>query len=251
MHPLPYSACQGTLLISSLRVVGADYFTHQCEPNEADQENPLAACKTCLKVDKTSKKTIHNIPCLRFKLTSVVIYRAGGLQLTERFTHTEVKDVASFGPTFEMKMSQGLCRKPVTLRIREFVPKQGDVLHRKFASNGGDKSIVEIPPFCLQDVGKTAKDFTQYILANSLDGLEEAGMGEPEIVRRTLAMIRRHCQELPVSGSGVQFHPCPAEVGTRLTSCVIDGLCSRIHNKSVQLAEGTHDCCCQPLVCHS
>jgi len=210
MHPLSYSACQGGFLISSLGVVGANYFIHQCEPNEADQDNPLAACKTCLKVDKTSKKTIHNIPCLRFKLTSVVIYRAGGLRLTERFTHTEVKDVASFGPIIEMKMSQGLCCEPITLRIREFVPRQGDVLHRKFTSSGGVKSNMEIPPFCLQDVEKTAKDFTQYILANSLDGLEEAGREEPEIVRRTLAMIRRHCQELPVSGSGVLSHSRPA-----------------------------------------
>ncbi|KAK0754880.1 hypothetical protein B0T18DRAFT_47805 [Schizothecium vesticola] len=187
--------------VHATRLIGACIRCHiqraRCEPNEADQDNPLAACKTCLKVDKTSKKTIHNIPCLRFKLTSVVIYRAGGLQLTERFTHTEVKDVASFGPTIEMKMSQGLCREPVTLYIREFVPRPGDVLHRSFASSGGAKSIMEIPPFCLQDVEKTAKDFTRYILANSLDGLEEAGRGEPEIVRRTFAMIRRHCQELP------------------------------------------------------
>jgi hypothetical protein len=209
MHPLSYSACQGRFLISSHGVVGADYLIRQCEPNEADQDNPLAPCKTCLKVDKTSKKTIHNIPCVRFKLTSIMIYRAGGLQLTQRFTHTEVKDVTSFGPPIEMKMSLGLCREPVTLNICEFAPKQGDVLDRKFAS-GGDTKFMKIPPFCLEDVEKTAKYFAQYILANSLDGLEEAGKEEPDIVKKTLAMIRRHCQELPVSDSSVQFHSCSA-----------------------------------------
>ena len=222
MHPLSYSACQGMSQDVMVWGAGADRFDRQCEPNEADQNNPQAPCKTCLSVDKTSKKTIHNVPCVRFKITSVVIYRAGGLKLTERFTHTEVRNIASFGTTVTRKMPQGLCREPMTIKICRFEANDSDVLCRKYTSGGVTRKVI-LPAFCLQDVEKTAKDFEEYIRRHSLDGLKEAGREEHEIVRRTLAMISRHHEELPVSSPAWQFYSRPpsgpqeADTGSILT----------------------------------
>lgn len=170
----------------------------QCVPNKSDS-SPLAPCETCLNVHRDSKKTIHYIPCLRFKVTLVLIYRPGYLELTRRFDHTKVMDIADCpdDTVYNILMDHGLCANPVRLRVRRFEPKEGDVLCRRYVDNGVPKEQY-IPPFCLADSEKTARQFKEYIYRNALAGLAEAVKTSDDIVKDIFAMIAKHCSSLPV-----------------------------------------------------
>lgn len=99
-------------------------------------------------------------------------------------------------------MTQGLCKMPVTLRVRRFNPRDGDEINRLWRDRTGTLKEQLLQPFCLADVEKTAKQFKKYIEENALDGLEEAAKGSDDIVRETFRMIANECRGTAVSGAG-------------------------------------------------
>lgn len=149
---------------------------------------------------RDSKKTIHNLPCLRFKVTSIATYRSGGLALTERFSHTEIADVLDYADSaiYHVEVAQGLSRNPVGLKVRRFKPTTGDVLNRKYVDNGVPKEQ-PIEPFCLVDVEMAAREFEDYLDCNALEGLTEAVRHSDDIVKQVFAMIASYCTSLDVS----------------------------------------------------
>jgi len=180
----------------------------RCHPNPLDPHNRDAPCQSCLAFSKDSKKTIHNIPCIRDKIIGIRIFRAGGLNLTKRFTHIQVVDVDvsdQLGPKRRVQMVQGLCNEPkvvvrlckapIILDVRRFKPAPTDINERRYVANGYPASQ-PLQPFCLVNVESTAAQFNQYITANALLGLEEAVEKSDDIVKRTFAMIAERCRSL-------------------------------------------------------
>ncbi|KAK0652845.1 hypothetical protein B0T16DRAFT_323471 [Cercophora newfieldiana] len=186
--------------ICKTRKMGACLRCHnqraKCEPNEADPENPLLPCKTCDNVNKMSGKTIHNLPCLRGKITTIELYRRGGLPYTTRFSHEMLQDVPGYGEIHTVFMTSGLVRTPVRLEIRLFHPNSTDLLDRHYLHNGVPKKV-KLPPFCLVDIKKTSEEFADYINAHAFDGLLEAVKGQNIIIRETFKMIAKQCNALP------------------------------------------------------
>ncbi|KAK0636402.1 hypothetical protein B0T17DRAFT_482682 [Bombardia bombarda] len=166
----------------------------RCKPNPDNPEDPFMPCRSCMNVSKSSKKTIHKMPCLRYKFTTMTIYRAGGLNLTERFSHTQVMDVSDHADNVirTIEMTQGLCRIPIKLEVRRFKPWKTDVCFRRWIDNGVAKRQ-DLPPFCLADIEKTAIEFKQYIFDNALCGLAEAAKDSADIVKETFAKIVEQC----------------------------------------------------------
>ncbi|EAA29302.2 hypothetical protein GE21DRAFT_6913 [Neurospora crassa] len=180
----------------------------RCHPNPQEPHNRDAPCKSCLQFSKDSKKTIHNIPCLRDKIIGIRIFRAGGLNLTKRFTHTQVVDVDvsdQLGSTRRVEMVQGLCNEPkvvvrlckapIVLEVRRFNPAPTDINERRYVANGYP-AVQPLQPFCLVNVENAAAQFNQYINANALLGLEEAVEKSDGIVKRTFATIAEMCRSL-------------------------------------------------------
>ncbi|KAH6850423.1 hypothetical protein B0I37DRAFT_390553 [Chaetomium sp. MPI-CAGE-AT-0009] len=200
---------------SKTRQIGACMRCHnqrlRCFPNELDPTNPLAPCQTCLTVRRHSKKTIHFTPCVRFKMTSMVVYRAGGLGYTERFDHTKVVDVVDYsdGVVYNIEITQGLCQAPMLLQVRRFHPRQTDKTHWRYrVDDGRAHKSHDTGAFCLADIEETAKKFNEYIDYNAVEGLAEAVKDSDDLVKEVFSMIERHCSSLPVwipSGS----HPDP------------------------------------------
>ncbi|KAK1779896.1 hypothetical protein QBC45DRAFT_450573 [Copromyces sp. CBS 386.78] len=178
----------------------------RCHPNPLEPHNRDAPCQSCLAFSKDSKKTIHNIPCIRDRIIGIRIFRAGGLNLTKRFTHTQVVDVSDqWGPTRRVEMVQGLCnepkvvvrlcKEPIVLEVRRFHPAPTDINERRYVANG-IPAVQPLQPFCLVNVESAASQFNHYITTNALHGLEEAVEKSDEIVKRTFAMIAAKCREL-------------------------------------------------------
>lgn len=170
----------------------------KCVPNELDT-SPLAPCATCLGVRRDSKKIIHDVPCIRFKVTSMAVYRPGGLDYTKRFDHTKVVDVTDYSDNaiYDIEITQDLCSHPMRLRVRRFNPKDTDVTYRRYMDNGTAKRQ-DTGAFCLASVEETASGFSQYIDCNALEGLERAAKFSDGIVREVFKMIASHCRSLSV-----------------------------------------------------
>ncbi|AEO63173.1 uncharacterized protein THITE_2108076 [Thermothielavioides terrestris NRRL 8126] len=171
----------------------------RCVPNKNDSKSPLAPCETCLKVRRDSKKTIHNIPCLRVKVTSMEIYRRGGLGLTKRFDHTNVLDVSDHvdDVVYDIEIAQGICPHPLRLRVRRFRPQPTDITYRRYMDDGVPKKQ-HIPAFCLADVKRTAREFSEYIDRYALTGLSEAARDSDDLIRETFLMLMEHYNSLSV-----------------------------------------------------
>ncbi|EAQ86127.1 hypothetical protein CHGG_07380 [Chaetomium globosum CBS 148.51] len=191
---------------SNTRQIGACIRCHnqriRCRPNKLDPTNPDAPCESCLLVRKASKKTIHYISCLRFKVTSMVVYRAGGLGYTKRFDHTKIVDVDGYsdGITYDIEITQGLCQTPILLKVRRFRPNQTDKTHWSYRVD--DTTCAhrsqDTGAFCLVNIKETAKKFNDYIACNAADGLAEAVKDSDDMVKEVFAMIEKQCRSLPV-----------------------------------------------------
>jgi len=94
-------------------------------------------------------------------------------------------------------ISLGLSPTPMTLRVRKFRPRDGDVLKRRWVDNGVSKEQ-ELPPYALADAHKTAIDFKKYLRDHAFDGLTEAVKDSDDLIRRTYNMVLNHYSSLPV-----------------------------------------------------
>lgn len=134
-------------------------------------------------------------------MPNLVLFRSGGLLgLTRRWEGTKVCDVGDWADDriLIIKLAQGICSKPIELRVRKFKPVAGDVLHRKWYDSDSCKwKETPLEPYCLADVEETAKYFSIYLKDTAFEGLKEALQGSCKLVRETYVMAFRHAASLP------------------------------------------------------
>ncbi|KAM0249298.1 hypothetical protein ACHAP5_002950 [Fusarium lateritium] len=142
----------------------------KCHP---DLTNPTGKCKTCKRFSKTSPKTIHRVPCLRLRITDIVLYRSGGLNLTQRWKSIEMRDIPErlvMSP-LTIEIAQNHCDKPFFIKVVRFIPQEGDVTARywtKYLSGKETTQKKELEPYCLLSIHDTADELRQYIIDNAL-----------------------------------------------------------------------------------
>ncbi|KAF4589149.1 tetratricopeptide repeat domain containing protein [Ophiocordyceps camponoti-floridani] len=185
----------------------------KCVP--LDELNPSSDCAPCQMVSKTSKKTIHRIACHRGKLADVVLFRSGGLKLTERWDGTTMHDVGDRCSPLEVRtiyVSNGCFGEPLQLQVVSFVSRPGDVTARFwYVREGpvGDEVEVrrkkEIDPYCLASIWKTADYFEKYVVDNAIPAMARMtspvkGCGrdldEFKFIKRTFAMAIEYYHNL-------------------------------------------------------
>lgn len=119
---------------------------------------------TCKKVCNSKA---GRFPCLRYKITDIRLYKPGqvpGYEWTRRWSNN-ISDPIRKWASSDMKtihISDGYSAKCIELRVREFVPQDGDKLERSWYHNGTQKSV-QIPPFALVDMEDAKKAYTKHI----------------------------------------------------------------------------------------
>ncbi|KAL7812185.1 hypothetical protein V8C44DRAFT_329963 [Trichoderma aethiopicum] len=175
----------------------------RCDPDLTD---PMGPCLGCQTFSKTSKKTIHRMPCYRGKITDAVLYRSGGLELTRRWKGTEMKDVTDrINPKDirTIKFTLGICEEPITVEVVAFQPQSGDVTARFWTVPDGETGVrkkKDLAHYCLFSIHKTAAYFEDYIKKNAVDVMkrERAGgkAGARDVLERTYEYIIKRYQDL-------------------------------------------------------
>ncbi|KAK4065550.1 hypothetical protein Trihar35433_7670 [Trichoderma harzianum] len=162
---------------------------------QVDTNDPSGDCVGCKTFSKTSKKTIHRMPCYRGKITDAVLFRAGGLELTKRWKGTEMKDVGDRVNPKDVRtvlFTLGICKEEVKIEVVQFRPQSGDVTAR-FWMDGeqGVRKKKDLAHYCLANIQKTASYFEDYIKRNAVEVVfnERAGGsdGPGDILESTYA----------------------------------------------------------------
>ncbi|KAI1828494.1 hypothetical protein F4861DRAFT_544725 [Xylaria intraflava] len=133
----------------------------RCETNPDDK---AGTCLTCLRV---SNVKVFRMPCLRYKITDVRLFKPGpvkGHEWTRRWGEGVPDDISHWASTETrmVKVTEGYTQNPVELRVRQFVPQDGDSLERSWVYNGVRKRV-SIPAFAIINLGEAKNTYASYI----------------------------------------------------------------------------------------
>ncbi|KAI1847401.1 hypothetical protein JX266_006626 [Neoarthrinium moseri] len=135
--------------------------------------NPDDKAGTCLTCTKVSNAKVWRLPCLRYKITDVRLFKPGqvkGHEWTRRWTEGIADDISQWASS-ETRMvcvTEGYTQRPVRLRVRKFIPQEGDALERSWVHNGVRRSV-EVPPYAIVNLDEAKSTYTDHIGA----GLKE------------------------------------------------------------------------------
>jgi hypothetical protein len=69
-----------------------------------------------------------------------------------------------------IQISLDLCSEPFVAIVRQFVPKEGDILQRKW-TDGKTRKFKDVPPFAIENMTQTATRLTRWIKDNVEDAI--------------------------------------------------------------------------------
>ncbi|KAI1774468.1 hypothetical protein F4818DRAFT_83284 [Hypoxylon cercidicola] len=146
----------------------------KCIPDPEDEGQD---CLTCRRINLDSKKVIHRLQCLRWKLAEVVLFREGGLDLTRRWTGLKVKDLGpkdwASDQIRTIKVTIGYCGKPLELLVRKFKPNKTDVTWKNWVDKTGAKRCFNIEPYALASTRNTSQSYKRYVMDYASSALIE------------------------------------------------------------------------------
>lgn len=135
----------------------------QCNP---DPDDPTGICLTCKKVVRPK---MSRIPCVRYKLADVRLFREGsfaiGHEWSHRFSGKRMENISMWASS-EIKtlyVTQDYGGTAIPFQVREFIPLEGDMLHRQWADGGLVKKVA-IPNYAVVDMGAALQAHKDHII---------------------------------------------------------------------------------------
>jgi len=96
-----------------------------------------------------------------------------------------------------IEVSHGFCQDPIRLEVRMFVPKDGDVLDRKWV-DGRHRKTKRVKPYAIVDMAKAAREVRRYIYGNVYPCLVTFLKNHDSLVRDTYLLAYKQSIQ-PVS----------------------------------------------------
>ncbi|KAI2628897.1 hypothetical protein GGS21DRAFT_228149 [Xylaria nigripes] len=161
----------------------------RCETNPDDKSG---ICLTCLRV---SNVKVFRMPCLRYKITDVRLFKPGqvkGHEWTRRWVEGVPDDISHWASadTRKVKVTEGYTQHPVELRVRQFVPQEGDSLERSWVYNGIRKRVA-IPAFAIINLEEAKGAYSSYISRNLPECCRNVLSGKDKLLAATYCVTLR------------------------------------------------------------
>ncbi|KAI0136535.1 hypothetical protein BJ170DRAFT_15910 [Xylariales sp. AK1849] len=158
----------------------------RCEINPDDK---MGTCLTCARV---SSVKIWRLPCLRYKITDVKLFKPGqvkGYEWTRRWAEGIADDISHWASleTRNVCVTEGYTPRPVQLRVRQFVPQEGDALERTWMHEGTRRSVT-IPPFAIVNIEEAKTTYTDHINEGVKDCCRHVLTGKDKLIWATYAL---------------------------------------------------------------
>ncbi|KAL2075043.1 hypothetical protein VTL71DRAFT_8823 [Oculimacula yallundae] len=158
----------------------------RCVPNPFD---PRGVCLTCKKVANTR---VVNLPCLRYKIPDARLFREGyvtDLLWSKRWESGKMDDISTWEDS-EVRIihvTQDYSPNPIVLRVRRFVPMEGDKLWRTWKHAGINKSV-ELPPYAIENLKDAERTYKDYITSEGAHFFQSTLDKEDPLVWETYSM---------------------------------------------------------------
>ncbi|KAG4416258.1 hypothetical protein IFR04_010604 [Cadophora malorum] len=138
----------------------------RCIPDPFDLRG---VCLTCKKVANTR---VVNLPCLRYKIPDARLFREGyvpGLVWSRRWESMEMNDVSSWANSEirRIEITQDYSPNHIVLRVRKFIPADGDKLSREW-KHAGERKEVPVPPYAIESLKEAERTYRDYILKEGM-----------------------------------------------------------------------------------
>ncbi|KAL6902604.1 hypothetical protein GGI43DRAFT_402305 [Trichoderma evansii] len=157
---------------------------------------PGGCCLPCKKVENTKAA---RLPCLRYKITDMTLYKTGqvpGYEWTQRWTKGTSDPIQLWASSEIRTVYVSVChsKERLPLKVRRFVPQQGDKLERTWAYGGAKKSAL-IPPYALVDVEAGTSAYTAYIRSSMKDIFQTMLGSTNDLLYKTYLLAYRMWQK--------------------------------------------------------
>ncbi|KAI1420915.1 hypothetical protein F5Y12DRAFT_83895 [Xylaria sp. FL1777] len=181
----------------------------RCIPDPSKPETECCLC--CRKVLLLeTKKVIHRIPCLRWNLNEVVLFRVGGLGFTKRWTGVSVENIQYCDWVDERVVTIGMCITTLLcdslpLKVRRFKPNSTDIQHRHWKNAETEPPIlVTVPAYALADVDAASQEYRWFVGQNAEEAIRRFTRDETvnEYVRWTFSVALSHGAKVANKGFG-------------------------------------------------
>ncbi|KHO00008.1 uncharacterized protein MAM_01931 [Metarhizium album ARSEF 1941] len=174
------------------------------DPNlreQTAQTRKIGSCIRCRmqRIRKVSNTKAGRFPCLRYKITDIRLFKPGqvpGYEWTRRWNNNisdPIQKWASSDVKF-IRISTGYSTKSIELRVRKFVPQEGDKLERTWDFEGKKRSV-KIPPYALMDLDDGKSAYMSYIRDAMGDTLQHVAQRSSGLLKKTYIQAFRMYQD--------------------------------------------------------
>ncbi|KAF8462923.1 hypothetical protein BDZ91DRAFT_320145 [Kalaharituber pfeilii] len=156
--------------VNEIRKRGAcircQFLRESCDMNER--------CANCCKVEG-KQKTWRYMPCIRMRITEAMLFRKGNSKfkqaeanlLSLHWAHGARRKTITLGrppPLTRHWIAKGHTTLPsFKIHCKEFVPRQGDLLHETWRDANGDEVRLKLPPFAACEEGDTSEAIRGFV----------------------------------------------------------------------------------------
>ncbi|KAI0164714.1 hypothetical protein GGR57DRAFT_209438 [Xylariaceae sp. FL1272] len=164
----------------------------RCETNPDDVRG---CCMTC---ERVSNVKIWRLPCLRYKITEVKLFKkpgqVPGYEWTQRWQKGVTDDISTWDPTDmeikKIRLTEGYIERTIDLRVRKFIPQDGDSTHRSWVVNGHKRSV-KIPNYAIVNLEEAKSTYCSYISQNITEFCKSALSGKDRLISSTYTFAMR------------------------------------------------------------
>ncbi|KAI0863093.1 hypothetical protein F4860DRAFT_502226 [Xylaria cubensis] len=165
----------------------------RCETNPEDK---AGTCLTCLRV---SNVKVWRMPCLRYKITDVRLFKPGqvkGHEWTRRWVEGVPDDISHWASTEtrKVKVTEGYTEHAIELRVRQFVPQDGDSLERSWVHNGIRKWVT-IPAYAIVNLEEAKSAYSSYISRSLPECCKKILWGKDKLLGATYVMALKTARD--------------------------------------------------------
>ncbi|KAH7035126.1 uncharacterized protein B0I36DRAFT_360550 [Microdochium trichocladiopsis] len=163
---------------------------------EIDPDDKHGTCLTCQRV---SSVKIWRLPCLRYKITDVRLFKPGpvkGYEWTRRWTEGVPGDISLWESpdTKFVRVTEGYTKHNILLRVRRFVPQDGDSLSRTWVANGL-KREVRIPAYAIVNLDEAKNAYDDYIKSGYYECCKSILKSKAKLLHATYLMAIKASQD--------------------------------------------------------
>ncbi|PMD45736.1 hypothetical protein L207DRAFT_419813 [Hyaloscypha variabilis F] len=164
----------------------------RCYPDPRDDQGP---CLTCQGI---TGPTQSKLPCLRYKISETALFDKGPhpqFIWSQRWKEMKIIEIQEWEPSDikTIELTQDMGNTSYQLKVRKFVPVEGDSLERKWNTNGEQRSY-RCANYAIVNMEETGQQMLKFVEDNITTAISFYIDDKDELLRETYGMAYKHSE---------------------------------------------------------